>query len=163
MLFRSGKVSLLEFVAPDTLIVANDIDYCIKRIDQIYSQTLIKANEQRQTSDLYSSLIDGKVFRQQLEEFFTIEVLRNFYKADTLGFATLLQPNFNKNFDFISKNIKQYLADGYHIYIASDSKKQIDRITSIFDDRSNDISFEAVDKTLHEGFVDNDQIGRAHV
>ena len=153
---EQGKVSLLEFVAPDTLIVANDIDYCIKRIDQIYSQALVKANEQRPTSDLYSSLIDGDGFRQQLEAFFTVEVLRNFYKADTLVFATTLQPNFNKNFDLISKNIKQYLADGYRIYIASDSKKQIDRITSIFDDRGDDISFEAVDKTLHEGFVDND-------
>ncbi len=153
---ENQKVSLLEFISNDSLLIINDIDYFIKRIALVYSQALIKANEQRQTSDLHSWIVDEESLCEQLENFRTVELLRNHYKADVMRFATIHQPNFDKNFDLISQNINRYIADGYHIYIASDSKKQTDRIASIFDDRGDNITFEAVQGTLHEGFIDHD-------
>lgn len=153
---ESQKVSLFEFMNSDSMIVVNDIDYFIKRIDLVYSQALIKANEHRQTSDLYSWIVDEESLGEQLQSFRTVELLRNHYKADVIQFATIHQPNFDKNFDLISQNITQYIADGYRIFIASDSKKQIDRIASIFNDRGDSIAFEAVERTLHEGFIDHD-------
>ncbi len=153
---ENQKVSLLEFISNDSLLIINDIDYFIKRIALVYSQALIKANEQRQTSDLHSWIVDEESLCEQLENFRTVELLRNHYKADVMRFATIHQPNFDKNFDLISQNINRYIADGYCIYIASDSKKQTDRIASIFDDRGDNITFEAVQGTLHEGFIDHD-------
>lgn len=153
---ENQKVSLLEFISNDSLLIINDIDYFIKRIALVYSQALIKANEQRQTSDLHSWIVNEESLCEQLENFRTVELLRNHYKADVMRFATIHQPNFDKNFDLISQNINRYIADGYHIYIASDSKKQTDRIASIFDDRGDNITFEAVQGTLHEGFIDHD-------
>jgi transcription-repair coupling factor (superfamily II helicase) len=73
-----------------------------------------------------------------------------------LQFSTAPQPAFHKNFDLIAKFLKDYIADGYQIFIASDSKKQTDRIAAIFADRGDNIAFTSVEKTLHEGFVDND-------
>ena len=43
----------------------------------------------------------------------------------------------------------------YTIYICSDSLKQTDRIRAIFEDRGDNISFTAVERTLHEGFADD--------
>jgi Transcription-repair coupling factor (superfamily II helicase) len=65
------------------------------------------------------------------------------------------QPIFHKNFDLVSSSLKSYLEQNYQIYILSDSAKQTDRIKAIFDDRNDHIPFTAVDKTIHEGFVDN--------
>ena len=50
---------------------------------------------------------------------------------------------------------------GYKLYIFADSEKQTKRLRDIFDSeeikaRDYDIKFEPVDKTLHEGFADND-------
>ena len=53
-------------------------------------------------------------------------------------------------------SLRKYQTDNYHIYLLSDSKKQIDRIRAILDEKEAEISFTAVDNTLHEGFVDTD-------
>ena len=74
------------------------------------------------------------------------------------------QPQFHKNFDLLQQSLTQYLADGYHLYILADSKKQLDRLRDIFAEKTADvpeasgkgIAFNGVEKTLHEGFADND-------
>ncbi|MDR0976503.1 MAG: transcription-repair coupling factor [Prevotellaceae bacterium] len=73
----------------------------------------------------------------------------------TVTFDTALQPIFHKNFDLVADSFKQFLADGYTLYICSDSAKQIQRIRDIFDDRGDNIAFTAVEHTLHAGFVDH--------
>jgi transcription-repair coupling factor (superfamily II helicase) len=62
---------------------------------------------------------------------------------------------YHKNFDLISENFKRMLADGYTLYILSDNPKQFARLKVIFEDRGDDIKFNPVDGTLHEGFVDH--------
>ncbi len=47
------------------------------------------------------------------------------------------------------------LADGYTLYILSDSEKQVARLKAIFAERGDDIPFTPVLSTLHEGFVDH--------
>ena len=49
------------------------------------------------------------------------------------------------------------LADGYSLYILSDSDKQFDRLKAIFADRGDNITFTPVNGTVHEGFVDHVQ------
>jgi transcription-repair coupling factor (superfamily II helicase) len=78
------------------------------------------------------------------------------------------QPLFHKNFDLVRKAFEDYLLQGYQIFILADSKKQQQRLKDIFDEMGSDpersslnaqrseIVFTPVDKTLHEGFADND-------
>ena len=65
------------------------------------------------------------------------------------------QPLFQKNFERVSEAFKQYIADGYTIYLLSDSEKQIERIRAIFEDRGETIAFTAVNRALHEGFINH--------
>ena len=67
-----------------------------------------------------------------------------------------VQPIFHKNFDLVTEQFTKYLTEGYTLYISSDSKKQIDRISSIFEERGTNIPFTPILKTLHEGFIDHD-------
>ena len=55
----------------------------------------------------------------------------------------------------VSSALTDYQLRGYSIYICSDSVKQTDRLKNIFKERGDDIRFEPVDRTLHEGFIDH--------
>ena len=74
----------------------------------------------------------------------------------SVQFHTTAQPVFHKNFDMVGESFAHFLQDGYTLYICTDSPKQAVRLRSIFEERGDDISFEAVDKTLHAGFCDHD-------
>ena len=75
--------------------------------------------------------------------------------ATAIGFGCTPQGIYHKNFDLISDSFAKFLADGYKIYILSDSEKQIERLRAIFEDRGDDIRFTPVISTIHEGFVDH--------
>ncbi len=85
-----------------------------------------------------------------------------------ISFHTTPQPLFHKNFDLLRQALEDYLLQGYKIYILADSVKQQERLKDIFDETGADqersasnaqrsrITFTPVDKTVHEGFADND-------
>ena len=71
-----------------------------------------------------------------------------------ISFDTVPQPLFHKNFDLVSKSLTEYLDRGYKIYILTDNPKQGDRLRDIFKERKENVEFETVSKTLHEGYAD---------
>ncbi|WP_456000744.1 transcription-repair coupling factor, partial [Prevotella sp.] len=99
----------------------------------------------------------------------------------TIQFNTTAQPLFHKNFDLLSKTLRDYLLQGYKLYIFADSEKQTIRLKDIFESLSNSdmapdsenlsvveattncqgetkvraLPFTPVNRTIHEGFVDN--------
>jgi transcription-repair coupling factor (superfamily II helicase) len=73
----------------------------------------------------------------------------------TLRFNITVQPLFHKNFDLLTSSFEDFLSQGYRIFICADSQKQNERLKDIFAEK-NQINFTPVDKTLHEGFADND-------
>ncbi|MBR3726583.1 MAG: DEAD/DEAH box helicase, partial [Prevotella sp.] len=79
----------------------------------------------------------------------------------TIRFSTSPQPLFHKNIDLLRQTVADYQQQGYRLYILADSQKQHQRLKEIMqaDEREtrNDAgSFIAVDKTLHDGFIDHD-------
>jgi len=70
------------------------------------------------------------------------------------------QPLFHKNFELLTKTLEDYLLQGYTLYILADSQKQQQRLKEIFESdelKHYHIVFTPIDKTLHEGFIDNDK------
>jgi transcription-repair coupling factor (superfamily II helicase) len=86
----------------------------------------------------------------------------------SISFHISAQPLFHKNFTLLRQTLEDYLLQGYKLYILADSKKQQQRLRDIFDEMGGDlersganaqrsrIDFTPVDRTLHEGFADND-------
>ncbi|MGC3979598.1 MAG: transcription-repair coupling factor [Paludibacteraceae bacterium] len=151
-------VAFPEFLPQNALIHFSDVVFVKDRLNQLYDDYLVKANSTSSTSDLHGIYITGNEFVQFLGPFRKIEWgNRNHFKAQkVLEFNTSAQPIFQKNFDLIADNLKKYTSEGYKLYICSDSVKQTDRITAIFADRSDDIVFQPIKNTLHEGFIDHD-------
>ena len=141
----NAQHSLLEYLPQNTLIVADDFNLALSQIDQM--------------ADLYGDdYIESDTFRKAFEQHDTIEFAHKSSFSDYVqtDFHTLPQTNFHKNFDLLGENLKQSIAEGYNIYILSDSVKQTDRLKSIFEEKGMSIPFVAVNHTLHEGFIDTD-------
>lgn len=77
-------------------------------------------------------------------------------QPSTLTFNISPQPLFHKNFELLVETFEDYIAKGYRLYILADSAKQHQRLKEIFEEKSKLITFTPVNKTLHEGFMDND-------
>jgi len=152
-------VSVFDFIQDDTVLLFNDIHFLRDKMNQLYDEALVKANTgEKKVSHLHDSRITGDDFINDLSRFTKIEISeRNLIKSNfNIGFNTLPQPTFHKNFDLIAENLKKGMLDEYQLFIFSDSVKQTDRIDAIFKDRGDNIIFNPVKDTLHQGFIDHD-------
>ena len=169
------KVSFLSFVPKNTILVTKDYHYVRDAIDRVYqegfsSQARMEQMEQatemerREIERLMhkeSQLITGAQFMADADTFRRIEFGHrpSVLPDATQRFNITVQPLFHKNFDLLKQAFESYQQKGYQIYILADSQKQNERLKEILDSLSSDDNppvFTPVDKTLHEGFVDDD-------
>ena len=158
-----NEISFLEFIPQDTLLWVKDLLWIKERIQAIHDESLspqaLAAYEGEQTErmNLERKLIDGSEFTVRALDFKRIDFGHKAVGTPqaTLQFQTSIQPIFHKNFDLVASTLTDYLQRNYTIYICSDSVKQTDRLRDIFAERKDQISFKAVDHTLHEVFIDH--------
>ena len=165
------KMPFLSFLPKETLLVVKDFLYVRDAIDRIYQEgfseqalterlegaTELEQHEIMQQMRKESQLIRGQQFTSEALEFRRIEMGHrpSGLPDATIEFHVSPQPQFHKNFDLLQQSLEQYLADGYQLCILADSKKQLERLRDIFAEKGN-VLFDSVEKTLHEGFADND-------
>jgi len=155
----SPHVSFFDFIPANSRLSFTNAGFVRERINQLYNEALVKANEiEHKTPTLAKTQITGEEFVELVQKFRKIEWAERAYfqSKTTIQFNTSPQPIFHKNFDLIAENLKQKQNEGYVLYILSDSIKQTDRIAVIFADRGDDIAFQPIKNTLHEGFIDHD-------
>ena len=164
------KMPFLSFLPQETVLVFKDFLYVHDAIDRIYqdgfseqalTERLEVATEQEQHEIMQqmkkeSMLISGAQFSRDAVDFRRIEMgHRPSGMPDaTISFHISPQPQFHKNFELLQQSFEQYLADGYQLCILADSKKQLERLRDIFAEKGS-VLFDPVEKTLHEGFADN--------
>lgn len=171
------KMPLTSFLPSDTILVVKDMMYLRDTVSQIYkdgfssqaiTERLEGATEAEQDQIMRdmrreNQLVSGTRFAEETEAFRRVEIGHKPTGTPdaTIKFNITPQPLFHKNFDLLTRSLEDYRLMGYKLYIFADSEKQIKRLRDIFDSeeikaRNYDIKFEPVDKTLHEGFADND-------
>ena len=167
------KVPFLSFVPDEMFLATKDYLYVRDAIDRAYQEgfstqartelmegaTEMQQREIEQQLQRESQLINGVQFMADANRLRRIEFghrpsTQN-SKFSTLHFDISVQPLFHKNFDLLAQTFEDYLLQGYQIYILADSQKQIQRLEDIFAEKAK-IPFTGVDKTLHEGFADNE-------
>ena len=169
-----SKVPFLSFVPDDVLLVTKDFLYVRDTIDRVY-QDGFSAQAKREQLETATEMEQQEIERQMRKELQLItgaqfmdgaKALRRIefgHRSSAshaslvaLNFNTAMQPLFHKNFDLLTQSFADFLSQGYRIYILADSQKQNERLKDIFAEKSEEVVFTPVDKTLHEGFVDND-------
>lgn len=152
-LLRESFFSLLN---KDTIIGYKDYSWIQGRLTFVYNDVPILDNSEYE-SDIQTKLLPESVFSERIQQFKQLSFGYNTQTVPdaSIDFEISLQPVFHKNFDLVSKGLNEFIAQGYVVYILSDSVKQIDRLKTIFEDRGDAISFTPINKTLHEGFTDH--------
>ena len=168
------KESLLRFLPRDTMLVFKDYMYARDAIDRTYQEgfssqammermegaTEVEQHEIEREMRRESQIITGGQFVSDSEPFRRIEFgyRPSALPKASIRFNTSAQPLFHKNFDLLTKTFEDYQLKGYTIYVLADSQKQNERLKEILLPLTADHSplFTPVDRTLHEGFVDND-------
>ena len=160
----SGKISLLDYISPDSLIALRNEQLTVSRIREIAEAgisafTLLTEEGDKNAVD---DIVDPSHFAERLQSFRRIgftaakkpdEARRS---DPAMDFACSPQGIFHKNFDLIGESFRKFQSDGYRILILSDNPKQFERLHEIFAERKENIEFEGVECTIHEGFVDHD-------
>ena len=171
-LTETEKIPFLSFLPDGTMLVAKDFLYVHDAIDRTYQEgfsqqalterlegaTEMEEQAIRMEMQKDVQLISGQSFARDMVGFRRIELGHrpSGLPDATITFNISPQPQFHKNFELLQQSLEQYLADGYRLCILADSKKQLDRLKDIFAEKGS-VLFDSVEKTLHEGFADNEQ------
>ena len=171
------KMPFTSFLPKDTLFVVKDLAYIRDAVDKIYqdgfsSQALTERMEGATEMEQQEILRDMKRETQLVSASQLMEGLSQFRRVEfghaptgtpcaAVKFNISPQPLFHKNFELLSQSLEDYILTGYRLYIFADSEKQNQRLKDILTERAEQqhaqpITFIPVDKTLHEGFADND-------
>ena len=172
---QTVKQCFLHFLDPSTLVVMKDYAYLHDRIGQIYNDgfsaqslaeqlegaTEMEAERIRQEMKTELNLVSATDFQHAIVEHVRIEFGKTAEDSPAvISFDVAPQPLFHKNFQLLSQTLEDYQLKGYTLYILADSQKQQQRLKDIFASEELEhyhITFTPVDKTLHEGFVDNEK------
>ena len=173
------KESFLSFLPKDAILVFKDYQFVRDAVERIYQEgfsqqakterlegaTEMEAAAIEREMQRDSQIITGGQFVTDAEPFrkILLSASKGNYSPPSQGgagggssirFNTSYQPLFHKNFDLLKQTFEDYHLKGYTLYILADSQKQNDRLKERLD--SSGEVFTPVNKTLHEGFADND-------
>ena len=206
MILSEEKIPFLHFLPKDAMLAFKDFLYVRDAIDRIYQEgftsqamteklegkTEMEQQEVEQAFRKEGQLIPVSRWMDDALDFRRVEfgvshsaseqTGKNDGTRATVSFNISPQPLFHKNFELLSRTLRDYLLQGYKLYIFADSEKQTARLRDIFDSLSNgnlgadsenlsiadgaaspsgedgkraSILFTPVNRTLHEGFVDS--------
>jgi transcription-repair coupling factor (superfamily II helicase) len=172
----SQQISLLEFLPTNTIVWIQDHSFCLDRIaDNKESCTLfiglmeassasIHAKEQADEKWAQPAAADRIIGAKEFSEALTSRHLISWggkeLAEDQVAFViehhTKEQPAFNRQFERLIADLKNWEAQQYQLHIFSDSAKQLERLQSIFDDLASGVVFHPHLQIIHEGFIDHD-------
>ena len=176
------KVSLWEFLPENTVVWTEDWEFIKEKIGQqeeefgVWSrlkQEMFDVNkESEETEDITekkevnaddfvtAAVIEEQVKQRHIVEFGTKSYFVSEPQTSNLKpqivFSTKEQPAFNRQFDLLIKNLKEYEAKKYNIYLFAENPKQLERLHTIFIDLKAEVNIIPVPVSIHEGFIDDD-------
>lgn len=165
---EGAQVSLMDFLPADTVLAVKDLLLTADRMTtvsrEVADQESMAARMRQVTAAATDNaepvemphLLTAEDFLHKTTDFRVVEFGNKptGVAQATITFDTTPQPLFHKNFDLVSQTLTDYIIKGYRIYILTDNPKQGERLHDIFTERGENIQFETIGKTLHEGFAD---------
>ncbi|MDR0754614.1 MAG: DEAD/DEAH box helicase, partial [Prevotellaceae bacterium] len=138
--------ALFDFIENSACLWFDDYDFCSEKADE--------TDKLKHQSFISKNAFDEKTEKFRILSFSPIKMLNNTVEIE---FKTSPQPNFNKNFDLLFKNINENRQNGYDTVILFDNIVQNERLQQIFEstDKQKNLSFGSVNVSIHEGFIDH--------
>ena len=178
--FSSGeKVSLMEFLPQNTVVWTEDWDFIREKIEQQEEDFGVWSRLMREEfGDKHSPPAEEDGLSEKAEvsekDFIKVAEIESgikerhiielggkpyFSTADPeqgIKFLTREQPAFNRQFNLLIRNLKDYEEKKYNIYLFAENPKQLERLHVIFTDLKAEVNVVPVPVSIHEGFIDDD-------
>ncbi len=163
-LLEEKRQSFLKYIAQKTVIYFKNADLFFSRIDDFYTKaeetfkTLSTDIKHAEPNELFCN---SEMLKKQLLEFSIVEfggsaVFSATNASQLIAFNTSPQPSFNKQFNLLIEDLNTNHDKGYTNYIACVSEQQAKRFHDIFDDVEEDVHYQTIVLSLHQGFLDHD-------
>jgi len=166
------KISLLEFLPENTVVWIRDDELVYERLKDCEDELKyffenkntnekVKDNSDQtlQVNFAKTDFILVSDFEKQIENrscvYFGSEPA-NQSSLLTIQSNTRTQPAFNRRFDLLIQDLKNWEQKGFDVYLFAENPKQLERLRIIFEDLKSDIVFNPVTVSIHEGFINED-------
>lgn len=162
-LIQEGRQSLLDFISPDTRLWFKDfqltgdiLEKCFEKASSSFQKILRESGNTQVISTPDQLFEPAYNFARQSENFTRVEFGNRFAlePANTFDFVSSGQPSFNKNFELLASNLTDQQMQGYHNFIAGEMPRQLERLKGIFEELSAQPTFQPLEFSLRQGFVD---------
>lgn len=165
------KVSLLEFLPENTVIWIQDEALLKEKLQvseedvEMFIRLQATSTKQEEPDDKMikkeihtDEFITANDFFEQLNKrhaiYFGHEAPENFLFE--IEFNTKEQPSFNRQFDLLIRDFKNWEAKKFELNLFAENPKQLERLYTIFKDLKEEIHFNPLATSIHEGFIDED-------
>ncbi len=174
---QEDKIPLFDFLAANTIIWLQDGQFCLDKVKEEEEELKdylrdhnTAGNSKKKPEDEEGKLLKPEVqasdfittqyLQERLPSFHTVEFGNDTpfsaVSKTAIPFNTKEQPAFNRQFDLLITDLKNWEKQGYTIYLFAENPKQLERLQTIFDDLKAELVFNPVSSSLHAGFIDHD-------
>ncbi|MFY7828910.1 MAG: transcription-repair coupling factor [Flectobacillus sp.] len=163
-LVQETREPFFQFLSPDTRIWFKDLEHalevvqkCFEKVEQSLQQILAKSGGIQVVSDPNQLFESRRSFLNLIKAFGITEFGRRFYfkeKSEKLIYQAKAQPSFNKDFKRLADNLREYQSFYFTNIITSESQRQLERLTTIFEEIDSNVRFQPITIGLREGFID---------
>ncbi|MBX5439251.1 MAG: transcription-repair coupling factor [Thermoflavifilum sp.] len=163
------RISLIHFLPPSTIWWVKDIEFLHHALLQQESlldeslqqpvQAIIDEETGKSISFQRDDFSSAESWIAQLQQHHLIEFGKRHPHPNAthvLAFQMEEQPSFNRQFELLIDNLKQYDQQHYALLLAAENPRQIQRLQAIFDDLQSGIVLAPLPISLSKGFVDHD-------
>ncbi len=164
-IIKEERVSLLEYIHPDTLIFTRSIDFIQTELDRIfekaqkYYDTLFNATGGSSLTVKPETIyLNKNQFLAEIQGLGVVEIgnkafyPKHHYQLEWRGNA---QPEFHKNFEWLCKFMDEQHKNDYINFFLSENDNQFIRLREIFHAFHHDELFTDVKGVVHHGFIDH--------
>jgi transcription-repair coupling factor (superfamily II helicase) len=170
---EEGKVSLLEFLPENTIIWIQDDELLREKLLTAEEDLGLFLNAQESRGKVQEEEQDDKMVKKDVrpDEFITAQDFfeqlqqkhtvyfghpRPHETVFEIEFNTREQPAFNRQFDLLMQDLKSWEGQGFELNLFAENPKQLERLYTIFQDLKEEIHFNPIATSIHEGFIDED-------
>ena len=176
--FEGGeKIALLEFLPENTAVWCSDWNFIKERMEQeeenleiflayhaddkpstTHDDDLMEKKHVGWEDFVKAADMEPLIFNRHTIHFANAdgELPADSGEKSIVLFNTKPQPSFNRNFNLLIADLKNWEKQGFAVYIFAEQAKQLERLYIIFKDLNTEINFVPVPIAIHEGFIEAD-------
>lgn len=166
------KVSLLDFIPEQTVFWFKDKQVFLakmahfeaqlqERLEKADGVIKLQSDDEEDAKTLTGDDFERATYwSQRLPDFHQMHLFTNDVAAkdfdQVLMFKTEAQTSFNRNFELLGANLRQWQEQHYTAYIFADNAKQLERLRVIFEDTAAQVNFVPIPLAISSGFIDHE-------